>query len=262
MFGVTTDITLLELSDMGNPLLQRLAIEAPGTYHHSLMMANIAASAAQEIGANALAVRVCAYFHDIGKLTKPEFFIENSHHRANPHDDLSPTMSTLVVTSHVKEGLTLANRHKLPQIIKDAIQQHHGKTLVSYFYHRARKNEEADSAQDGKTKTASKINEEDFRYPGPYPQSREMAILALADSVEAASRSIEKPTSSRIENLVNEIVDKKLLDGQLNECNLTLKQLATIKRSFIFSLTNMLHGRVAYPKDETTSNQPAKDAQA
>ncbi len=256
MFGITTDITLLELSDMGNPLLQRLAMEAPGTYHHSLMVANLGSAAAQEIGANALAVRVGAYFHDIGKLTKPEFFIENSQHRANPHDDLSPSMSTLVVISHVKEGLTLANRHKLPRVIKEAIQQHHGNSLVSYFYHRACKLMESEATQEPGNRI-TKINEEDYRYPGPKPASPEMAILALADSIEAASRSIEKTSSSRIESLVNEIVERKLHDGQLESCELTLRQLSMIKRSFIFSLTSMLHGRIAYPKNENGNQQSA-----
>jgi len=258
LFGITTDITLLELSDMGNPLLQRLAMEAPGTYHHSLMVANLGAAAALEIGANALAVRVGAYFHDIGKLTKPEFFIENSQHSANPHDDLTPSMSTLVITSHVKEGLTLAARRKMPQIIHDAIQQHHGTGLVSYFYHRACKIQESESAQENQTKAGIKVNEQDYRYPGPRPQTREMAILALADSIEAASRSIDKPTSNRIEHLVNEIVDRKLRDGQLDECDLTLKQLSSIKRTFIFSLTNMLHARISYPNDKTGNSKSAE----
>lgn len=259
-FGITTDITLLELSDMGNPLLQRLAMEAPGTYHHSLMVANLGAAAANEIGANALAVRVGAYFHDIGKLTKPEFFIENSQHRANPHDDLSPSMSTLVVTSHVKEGLTLANRHKLPRIIKEAIQQHHGNSLVTYFYHRACKQMESESSQEGGGRGAARPNEQDFRYPGPTPQSPEMAILALADSIEAASRSMEKTSSSRIEGLVSEIIDRKLHDGQLETSDLTLHQLSMIKHSFIFSLTSMLHGRIAYPKHENGSHKSAEAA--
>ncbi|NCC52294.1 MAG: HDIG domain-containing protein [Spartobacteria bacterium] len=254
LFKITTDITLLELSDLSNPLLQRLAMEAPGTYHHSLMVASLAQAAAQEIGANGLLVRVGAYFHDIGKLTKPEFFIENAQFRDNPHDDLSPSMSTLVVTSHVKEGVTLAMRHKLPQIVIDAIQQHHGSGLVSYFYHRARQQQE--EGENGNTA----IQEQDFRYPGPRPHAREMAILALADSVEAASRSMDKPTASRIENLVNDIVDNKMHDHQLDECDLTLAQLAAIKRSFVFSLTNMLHGRIAYPQDETRNKQSAKKA--
>lgn len=249
VFDITTDITLLELSDMGHPLLQRLAIEAPGTYHHSLMVANLAQAAASEIRANALLVRVCAYFHDIGKLTKPEFFVENSQYRENPHDDLAPTMSTLVIISHVKEGVSMAHRYRLPNPIIEAIEQHHGTSLVLYFYHRA-KTEQAKAVDGGR-----EINEGDFRYPGPKPRTREMGILLLADSVEAASRSMEKPTPGRIEGLVDDIITSRLQDDQLDDCDLTFAQLKAIKRSFIFTLTNTLHGRVPYPKDENRNKQ-------
>lgn len=249
LFKITTDITLLELSDMSHPLLQRLALEAPGTYHHSLMVAHIAQSAASEIGANALLVRVCAYFHDVGKLTKPDFFVENTQFRENPHDDLTPSMSTLVIISHVKEGIGMARRAKLPGPIIEAIEQHHGTGLVAYFYHRAKTMKE-ESSGNGRD-----ISESDYRYPGPKPQTIEMGILLLADSVEAASRSMEKPTPSRIENLVNEIIDARLQDEQLSDCDLTFAQLKAIKRSFIFTLTNMLHGRVPYPKDEDRNQQ-------
>ncbi len=249
LFKITTDITLLELSDMSHPLLQRLALEAPGTYHHSLMVAHLAQSAASEIGANALLVRVSAYFHDIGKLTKPDFFVENTQFRENPHDDLTPSMSTLVIISHVKEGVGMARRAKLPAPIIEAIEQHHGTGLVAYFYHRAKTQKEENGSKD------REVSESDFRYPGPKPQSVEMGILLLADSVEAASRSMEKPTPSRIEHLVNEIIDSRLQDEQLSECDLTFAQLKQIKRSFIFTLTNMLHGRVPYPKDENRNQQ-------
>ena len=254
LFGLTTDLTLLELSDMGHPLLQRLAIEAPGTYHHSLMLANLGQSAAVAIGANSLLVRVCAYFHDIGKLTKPEMFIENAQYTRNPHDDLSPSMSALVIVSHVKEGLALAQRHKLPPPIQAGIAQHHGSGLVYYFYHRALKQQEAQ--ENGKS--SRPVAEADFRYPGPKPQNREMGILLLADSVEAASRSMEKPSVSRIEALVHEICDVRLQDGQLDHCDLTFAQLTAIKRSFIFTLTTSLHGRPKYPKHESRDQQPAK----
>lgn len=253
LFNITTDIRLLELSDLSNPLLQRLSIEAPGTYHHSMMVASLAHAAAQEIGARALLVRVAAYFHDIGKLTKPEFFVENLRMRENPHDDLAPSMSTLVVTSHVKEGVALAKRHKLPQIIIDSIEQHHGTSVVTYFYHRARAQQEAEKESSSNTA----VREADFRYAGPRPLSREMGILSLADPVEAASRSMEKPTASRIESLVREIIENKLLDGQLDDCALTMADLAAIRRSFIFTLTNMLHARVAYPQDENRAKQQA-----
>lgn len=250
LFKVTTDISLLELSDLSHPLLQSLAINAPGTYHHSLMMASLAQNAAESIGANGLMLRVCAYFHDIGKLVKPGFFSENIQFTENPHDELTPSMSTLVIVSHIKEGVTLAKKYKLPQVVIDGIEQHQGTSLVSVFYHRA-KTQQKEAGQPA-------INDEDFRYEGPRPQNREMAILMLADGCEAASRSLDKPTPVRITNLISDIFDARLRDGQLDECNLTLAELNTVKQSFIFSLTNMLHGRVAYPKDENRSDKPAE----
>jgi len=258
LFNRTTDIRLLELSDLGHPLLQRMAVEAPGSYQHSIMVANLAQAAANRIGANALMIRVCAYFHDIGKLSKPGFFTENIQQSDNPHDELSPSMSTLVITSHVKEGVTLAQRYKLPRPIIDAIQQHHGTGLVSYFYHRARKQAQT-ALSAGDTSAGTEITaEESFRYGGPKPQSKEMAILALADSVEAASRSIDKPTPSRIKNLVTEIINGKWQDGQLNKSPLTFAELSEIQDAFVFTLTNMLHGRIPYPKnDENRDQQPA-----
>ncbi|NOU35403.1 MAG: HDIG domain-containing protein [Kiritimatiellaceae bacterium] len=248
LFKITTDISLLELSDLSHPLLQSLAINAPGTYHHSLMLASLAQNAAEAVGANGLMLRVCAYFHDIGKLVKPGFFSENIQFSENPHDDLTPSMSTLVIVSHIKEGVMLAKKYKLPQVVIDGIEQHQGTSLVSVFYQRA------------KTRAAGQpaINDEDFRYEGPRPQTREMAILMLADSCEAASRSLEKPTPVRVTNLINDIFDARLRDGQLDECTLTLAELNKIKQSFVFSLTSMLHGRVAYPKDENRSNKPAE----
>jgi putative nucleotidyltransferase with HDIG domain len=249
LFDITTDIRLLELSDLGHPLLQSLAINAPGTYHHSLMLASLAQNAADNIGANGLLLRVCAYFHDIGKLVKPGFFSENIQCSENPHDDLAPSMSTLVIVSHVKEGITLAKKHKLPQVIIDGIEQHQGTSLVSVFYHRAKTQKQKEQAAEGSSPTA--INDKDFRYEGPRPQTREMAILMLADSCEAASRSLDKPTPTRIAGIINDIFDARLRDRQLDECNLTFSELDKVKQSFVFSLTNMLHARVAYPKDET-----------
>lgn len=253
LFDITTDITLLELSDMGHPLLQRLALEAPGSYHHSLMVANLAQSAAREVGANALLVRVCAYFHDVGKLTKPEFFVENTQFRENPHDELTPSMSTLVIISHVKEGVSMARRAKLPLPLIEAIEQHHGTSVVAYFYHRAKTQKAED--ENATQLHNREVAEEDYRYPGPKPQNIEMGILLLADSVEAASRSMDKPSPSRIAHLVHDIVDARLKDDQLDDCDLTFAQLKAIKRSFIFTLTNMLHGRVPYPKDENRTDQ-------
>jgi len=241
LFGVTTDIRLLELSDMSHPLLSRLAMEAPGTYHHSLMVAHLAQAAAKEIRANDMLVRVCAYYHDIGKLTKPEFFIENNQGRQNPHDDLSPSMSRLLIISHVKEGVSLARRYKLPAVIVDGIEQHHGTGVIQFFYHRARS-----QAEEGEK---TNVKAEDYRYPGPKPRSAEMGILLMADSIEAASRTIDKNKPGQVEGLVNEIIRGRIVDGQFDHCNLTMSQINAVRRSFIFSLNNMLHGRVAYPKD-------------
>jgi len=255
LLNVTTDIRLLELSDMGHPLLSRLAMEAPGTYHHSLMVAHLAQAATREIRGNDLLVRVCAYYHDIGKLTKPEFFIENSSGRKNPHDELSPSMSRLLIISHVKEGVSLAKRYKLPKAIVEGIEQHHGTSLIQYFYHRARKQAE---------ETESSVEAEDYRYPGPKPVTREMGVLMLADSIEAASRTIDKDKPGQVEGLVHELIQEKLMDGQLDLCALTMAEVNTVRRSFVFSLNNMLHGRVKYPgkdpkKDERTEEEPPAD---
>ncbi len=259
-FKLTTDIRLLELSDMGHPVLERLALEAPGTYHHSLMVSNLASAAASEIGANDLLVRVCAYYHDIGKLTKPGFFIENIPYEDNPHDDLSPSMSTLVIIAHVKEGVGLAARHGLPQPMVDGIEQHHGTGIISYFYRRAVEQAQNEPADNG---SPAEISDENFRYPGPKPQTLEMGILMLADAIEAASRSMDKVSSSNIETLVSEISRRQLEDGQLDDCGMTLTQLARIQKSFMFTLNNMLHGRIAYPKDDEDRNkQSANDLSA
>lgn len=256
LFGITTDIKLLELSDLSHPLLQSLAINAPGTYHHSLMMASLAQNAAEAIGANGLQLRVCAYFHDIGKLVKPGFFSENIQFTENPHDDLAPSMSTLVIVSHIKEGVTLAKKYKLPRVIIDGIEQHQGTSLVSVFYHRAKTQQETEETHP------AGVSDEDFRYEGPKPQNREMAILMLADSCEAASRSLDKPTPVRITNLITDIFEARLADGQLDECNLTLRELNTVKQSFVFSLTNMLHGRIAYPENENDADQQPENGSA
>jgi cyclic-di-AMP phosphodiesterase PgpH len=244
LFRKTTDISLLELSDMSHPLLQRLAIEAPGTYHHSLMVGAIGQAAANRIGANGLLVSVCAHFHDVGKLPKPEFFTENQRGGENPHDHLAPSMSALVIQSHVKEGLTLAKRYKLPQPVCEGIVAHHGTTLTSYFYQLARRTlKEAGLAEDAGL-------EHSFRYDGPKPLTREMAVLMLADTVEAASRSLDKATPNRIDEMVAGLLKEKLLDGQLDHCPITLQDLHAIRESFVFSLTNILHGRNPYPSED------------
>ncbi|MGB8342473.1 MAG: HDIG domain-containing metalloprotein [Chthoniobacterales bacterium] len=253
LFQITTDISWLEASDLNHPLLRRMTIEAPGTYHHSLVVANLAESAAEAIGANATLCRVCSYFHDIGKLVKPEYFTENMNFERNPHDDLAPTMSALIIIAHVKEGVDLALKYGLNQQVIDVIQQHHGTSLVFYFYKRALQQLE-DARAGGKImkmreEDIPEVSEESFRYSGPKPQTRESAIISLADMVESASRSLEKPTPQKIEQLVADLIDQRLADHQLDECDLTLRDLNKIAERFRFTLMNMLHTRIAYPKE-------------
>ena len=255
LFQITTDVSWLELSDLNHPLLRRMTIEAPGTYHHSLVVANLAEAAAEKIGANATLCRVCAYFHDVGKLVKPEYYTENMNFERNPHDDLAPTMSALIIIAHVKEGVDLALTHGLNKQIIDVIQQHHGTSLVYYFYQRAIQQQE-DARAGGKImnireKDIPEVQEESFRYTGPKPQTKESAIVSLADIVESASRSLEKPTPQKIEQLVNELIEERIADGQLDECDLTLGQLRVIAERFRFTLMTMLHTRIAYPKHES-----------
>jgi len=250
-FQCTTDISLLEYADLSHPLLRRMAMEAPGTYHHSLMVAEIGRAAAEAVGANGLLVTVCAGFHDIGKLAKPEFFTENQRQGRNPHDDLAPAMSTLVIQSHVKEGVALAKRNRLPREVVQAIAAHHGTTLTSYFYQLARKA----LAEQGLPEDPGL--EHSFRYEGPRPSTREQAILMLADTVEAASRSLEKPTPGKIADMVDRLVREKMLDGQFDECPLTLGDMDKIRESFVFSLTNILHGRSPYLRESPDIQPPA-----
>ncbi len=257
LFAITTDISWLEASDLNHPLLRRMTIEAPGTYHHSLVVANLAESAAESIGANATLCRVCSYFHDIGKLVKPEYFTENMNFERNPHDDLAPTMSALIIIAHVKEGVDLALKHGLNQQVIDVIQQHHGTSLVFYFYKRALQQHE-DARAGGKImkmreEDIPEVSEESFRYSGPKPQTKESGIISLADMVESASRSLEKPTPQKIEQLVTDLIDQRLADHQLDECELTLRELKTIAERFRFTLMNMLHTRIAYPKEGKTT---------
>jgi putative nucleotidyltransferase with HDIG domain len=255
LFRITTDISWLEASDLNHPLLRRMTIEAPGTYHHSLVVANLAEAAAEATGANATLCRVCSYFHDVGKLVKPEYFTENMNFERNPHDDLAPTMSALIIIAHVKEGVDLALKHKLNQCIIDIIQEHHGTSLVYYFYQRALQQQE-DARAGGKItnireEDIPEVREESFRYGGPKPQTKESAIVSLADMVESASRSVEKPTPQKIEQLVNELIEERIADQQLDECDLTLGDLKIIADRFRFTLMTMLHSRIAYPKHET-----------
>jgi cyclic-di-AMP phosphodiesterase PgpH len=255
LFQITTDVSWLEASDLNHPLLRRMTIEAPGTYHHSLVVANLAEAAAEAIGANATLCRVCSYFHDVGKLVKPEYFTENMNYERNPHDDLAPTMSALIIIAHVKEGVDLALKHRLNQQIVDVIQEHHGTSLVYYFYKRALQQLE-DARAGGKIMNMreddiSTVREESFRYPGPKPQTKESAIISLADMVESASRSLEKPTPQKIDQFVNELIDQRIADGQLDESDLTLAELRIIAERFRFNLMTMLHTRIAYPKPDT-----------
>ena len=249
LFGLTSTMSLLELSDLAHPLLQRLAFEAPGTYHHSLMVANLAQAAADEIEANSVLARVGAYFHDIGKITKSDYYTENIRTGQNPHDDLAPSMSALLVMSHIKEGVALAMLYKLPQAVIDIIQQHQGTGLVVYFHHKAGQQAQSES-QVSPSRGRTVVDESSYRYPGPKPTSREAAIIMLADSLEASSRSLEKPTASGITELVDRIVDIRIEDNQLDDCEMTLEELSRVKRAFVFCLSNMLHSRIAYPKSE------------
>jgi putative nucleotidyltransferase with HDIG domain len=254
-FLLTTDISWLELSDLNHRLLRQMQLEAPGTFHHSLVVAALAEAAAEKIGANAPMCRVCSYFHDVGKLSKPGYFIENQHEGAeNPHQTLTPTMSALIIIAHVKDGVDLAVKHKLNPRIIDVIREHHGDSLVVYFYHKAReqKKQEIDKVDRGleNPEDLPKVDEKNFRYPGPRPGSRESGIIALADSIESASRSLQKPTPARIRALVDDIVRQKIQDSQLDDCPLTLRELAIIRESFANTLRSMLHSRIDYPKDD------------
>lgn len=240
VFNVVTNVKLLELSNPNNPLLKKLLMEAPGTYHHSVIVANLAEVATEEVGGNALLARIGAYYHDIGKTKKPYFFKENQLGKENPHDDITPELSKLLIISHVKDGLELAKEYKLPKIIQDFIPTHHGKTLVKYFYITAKNNaEDPDS-----------IKEEDYMYPGPKPKTKEQCILMLADSVEAAVRSINDPTKEKIELMVDNIVKDKFTSGQLNDSELTISDVRKIKKCFLKTLTGIYHERIEYPKDE------------
>lgn len=235
VFDIVTPLKLLEISNPNHPLLKRLLIEAPGTYHHSLMVGNLAENATEDLGGNALLARAGAYFHDVGKLKRPDLFKENQL-ADNPHDRMAPNLSTLIITSHTKDGLEIASKHKLPQAVKDIIKQHHGTTLVAYFYHKATKTEN------------SNVKQEDFRYEGPKPQTKEAAVVMLADTVEAAVRSMTDRTEAKIETLIRKLIKDKLDDGQLNNCQLTLNDLDKIADSFMRVLSGYFHAREQYPE--------------
>jgi len=239
LFGYVTDIRLLELANQEHPLLKALIKNAPGTYQHSITMGILAEEAAKAIHVNPLLVKVAALYHDIGKMEKPSYFVENQKETGNPHERLNPTMSSLIISSHVRYGVELAKMYRLPQIIVDVIPQHHGTSLMKYFYHKAKEKEDPELNQ---------IEEKDFRYPGPKPQTREAGIIMLADSVEAAARSLPDPTPAKLRNQVKKIIGNIFNDGQLDECELTLKDLNAIAEAFIDVLTSMYHSRPEYPE--------------
>lgn len=257
LFKVTTEITLLELTDFNHPLLRRMQIEAPGTYHHSLMVANLSENAAAAIGASPLLCRVCCFFHDIGKLVKPEYFVENQRGGINPHMEKNPSMSALVIKAHVKEGVELARKNKLPRVIIDVIRQHHGTSLIKYFYYQAQKQQEQNKDSEKKagekrenTKDQIKVDESTYRYDGPKPAFKESAIIFFADGVEAASRTLKKVTQPAVEELIDDMFRSRIEDGQLDECPLTFKELDLIRSSFVYTVLNTLHSRIEYPKEK------------
>ncbi|MFN9368638.1 MAG: HD family phosphohydrolase [Planctomycetia bacterium] len=242
-FGVLTDLSLLEIGDVAHPLLQELVRRAPGTYNHSINVASLGEAAAEAIGARGLLVRVGAYFHDVGKMLKPDYFVENQG-QENRHESLVPAMSTLIIVAHVKEGVELTRQYNLPQPIIDLVAEHHGTTLVEYFYRRATERSQADPH-------AAEVDEHTYRYPGPKPSTRESAVLMLSDAVESASRTLTEPTPARIAGLVHDLAMKRLLDGQFDDCGLTLEELAVVEQSLVKSLTAVYHGRVKYPDQRT-----------
>lgn len=246
VFGITSAIRLLELSNPNHPLLRRLMLEAPGTYHHSILVGNLAEAAAEAVGADGLLARVGAHYHDIGKLKRPYFFVENQIGMENPHDKMAPSLSTLIVTSHVKDGLELAREYKLPDVVTQFIAQHHGTDLVKFFYHRA-----LEANEEG-------VDEQDFRYPGPKPQSKEVAIVSLADATEAAVRSLAKPTPGKIETLVRKIIKDRLTSGELDQSDLTFQDLDKIAGAFVKVIIGMFHARVEYPEEITKEDIEGK----
>ena len=234
LFGVMTDISLLELLNLEHPLMKTMMVAAPGTYHHSIIVGNLVESAAEEVGVNPLLARVSAYYHDIGKIKMPEYFVENQGGGASKHERLTPHMSSMILISHVKEGTELARQYKLPEAVVDIIQQHHGNSVISYFYQKAREKTED-------------LNEDQYKYPGPRPQTKVAALVMMADAVEAASRVLGDPTPARISNLVGKIINHIFLEGQLDNCELTLKDIQKIKQRFIYILNGILHKRIDYP---------------
>lgn len=261
LFGITTDFTLLEMSDTNRPLLKELMNKAPGTFHHSLQVANLSEAAAAAIKGNSLLCRVGALYHDIGKMIKPSYFVENQGGGTNEHDKLKPQMSAMIIKAHVSEGVKMAEEHGLPQTIINFIESHHGTSVIRYFYEKAK---EDDNLKE-------MLNEEQFRYEGPLPSTKETGILLLADGIEAASRAMKNPNYSKLENLVNKMVDDRVAEGQLSKCPLTFRDLSVIKETFINILVGVYHGRIEYPeekketnseKENSTNNEPKKNTES
>jgi hypothetical protein len=240
VFGYTSNLRLMELAHLNHPLLERMLVEAPGTYHHSLTVSALAEKAAEAVGANPLVTKVAGLYHDVGKINKPEYYIENQIGTANPHDNLEPHMSSLILISHVRDGVDHANQHRLGERIAQVIAQHHGTSRIRYFYDRAKQLEEFSGNR--------RVEETEFRYKGPKPQIKEAALVMMADVVEAATRTLKAPTPARIEALVTELIDKIFADGQLDECEMTLRDLHKVAGQFSAVLNGRFHGRIEYPE--------------
>jgi cyclic-di-AMP phosphodiesterase PgpH len=248
--GRTGSISLNAYADLGRPLMQRLILEAPGTYHHVMVVANLAQAAADKIGANGLLARVGAYYHDIGKLGRPQFYMENQMHGGNPHDDLPPNISRMIIVNHVKEGLVLARLHHLPAVVARFIAVHHGTSVIRWFHRKALSH--AAGANGGKP--AAGVEESHYRYTGPLPVSREETIVSLADAIEAGARALPRVTPAHIESLVTSICNDRWSDGQLDQSLLSNAELTAVRQSFIFTLTHLLHARLAYPPHDPNPN--------
>ncbi len=253
-FGLVTPVKLIELSNPNQPLLRELLVKAPGTYHHSIMVANLAEAAVEEVGGDSLLARVGAYYHDVGKVRRPYFFIENQMGGENPHDKLAPNLSAIIITAHVKDGADLARSHRLPEKVVRFILEHHGTSLVSYFYNRAAEEQPAED-----------LMEENFRYEGPRPGTKESAVVMLADTAEAAVRSMTRPSPARIDALVRKLIRAHLFEGQLDQADLSLRDLDRVADVFVKVLTGVFHGRIEYPEDlpgdreEASGGAPAGD---
>jgi putative nucleotidyltransferase with HDIG domain len=254
-FGIATSMTLIDFSDMNNDLLKRLAMEAPGTFSHSLLVGSVAETAAESIGRNGLLCRVGAYYHDIGKINKPNYFVENELGTSSRHKELSPAMSQLIIVGHVKDGTEMAKEYKLPVVLRQFIDTHHGTTLIEYFFHEAKKKQNSKNGKEGPP------SESEFRYMGPRPKTKEAAIVMLADSSEGALRSTPDITPKKIETIIHNIAMKRLQDGQFDECELSLRELSQIEASMAKSFTGHYHGRIAYPGQQEQAKEPGSEEQ-